>query len=51
MEFTPGVISHPVPFKAEIKPRSAHHEKLVRAIEEKFPWQESDANVLESLNG
>ncbi|EEU37635.1 uncharacterized protein NECHADRAFT_53484 [Fusarium vanettenii 77-13-4] len=27
IRFTPGVVSHPEPFKATIKPRSPHHEK------------------------
>ncbi|KAK7394040.1 hypothetical protein QQX98_013171 [Neonectria punicea] len=50
VQFTPGVVSHPAPFKAQIKPRSHHHEKLVRSVEQKFPWQESDATVLESMS-
>jgi len=49
IEFEPGVISHPVPFKTSIKPRSAHHEDLIRAIEHIDPWQESDAPILENL--
>ncbi|KPM36011.1 O-methylsterigmatocystin oxidoreductase [Neonectria ditissima] len=49
VQFTPGVVSHPAPFKAQIKPRSPQHEKLIRAVEQTFPWQESDAQVLESV--
>ncbi|GJC89981.1 O-methylsterigmatocystin oxidoreductase [Colletotrichum liriopes] len=49
IKFTPGVISHPAPFDISIKPRSPHHEKLIRAIEETYPWQPSDAKTLESL--
>ncbi|GKT97060.1 cytochrome P450 oxidoreductase [Colletotrichum tofieldiae] len=49
IKFTPGVISHPEPFDISIKPRSPHHEKLIRAIEETYPWQPSDAKTLESL--
>ncbi|KAH7253445.1 cytochrome P450 [Fusarium solani] len=48
--FTPGVVSHPEPFKATIMPRSPHHEKLIRSIEKVFPWEESDAGILESMN-
>lgn len=49
IRFTPGVVSHPEPFKATIKPRSNQHEKLIRSIEQTFPWQESDAMVLKSM--
>ncbi|KAI8240878.1 Multifunctional cytochrome P450 monooxygenase [Colletotrichum sp. SAR 10_96] len=45
-EFNPGVISHPAPFDVSIKPKSPHHEKLIRSIEDRFPWQESDAKDL-----
>ncbi|KAI8264873.1 Multifunctional cytochrome P450 monooxygenase [Colletotrichum sp. SAR11_239] len=44
--FNPGVISHPAPFDVSIKPKSPHHEKLIRSIEDRFPWQESDAKDL-----
>ncbi|KAH8666067.1 cytochrome P450 [Ilyonectria robusta] len=50
IRFTPGVVSHPEPFKAQIQPRSPHHEKLIRSIEQQFPWKESDSEVLESMN-
>lgn len=50
IRFTPGVVSHPEPFKAQIKPRSPHHEKLIRSIEQQFPWKKSDSEVLESMN-
>lgn len=49
IRFTPGVVSHPEPFNAVINPRSPHHEKLIRSIEQTFPWQESDARILESM--
>ncbi|KAF9872128.1 cytochrome p450 oxidoreductase [Colletotrichum karsti] len=47
MMFLPGIISHPAPFKVSITPRSPHHERLIRSIEEKFPWKESDAKDLQ----
>ncbi|KAH7139807.1 cytochrome P450 [Dactylonectria estremocensis] len=50
MQFTPGVVSHPEAFKAKIKPRSFQHERLIRSIEQRFPWEESDSKVLESMN-
>ncbi|KAM0424378.1 hypothetical protein ACHAPT_010526 [Fusarium lateritium] len=49
IRFTPGVVSHPEPFEAIIKPRSPHYEKLIRSIEQLFPWEDSDAGILESM--
>ncbi|KAF6811009.1 cytochrome p450 oxidoreductase [Colletotrichum plurivorum] len=49
VEFLPGVISHPADFETSIKPRSAHHEKLIRSIEETYPWVESDSKVLKRM--
>jgi cytochrome P450 len=49
VKFTSGVVSHPEPYKADIKPRSAQHEALIRGVEETHPWQESDSKVLESM--
>ncbi|KAK1988144.1 O-methylsterigmatocystin oxidoreductase [Colletotrichum cereale] len=49
VEPKPGVISHPAHFETSIKPRSPHHEKLIRSLEQTFPWQESDASVLERM--
>ncbi|KAL5501294.1 hypothetical protein ACEPAH_8554 [Sanghuangporus vaninii] len=49
VQFQPGIISHPVPYKISIKPRSAKHEALIRSIEEEYPFQESDAKELESI--
>ncbi|KAH7142853.1 cytochrome P450 [Dactylonectria estremocensis] len=46
LRFTPGVISHPEPFDASIKPRSPHHEGLIRSIEETFPWKTGDGELL-----
>ena len=48
-DFLPGVISHPSPFKCDIKPRSAGHEELIRRVEVEHPWPEhGDARYLES---
>ncbi|KAL1984336.1 hypothetical protein VTN96DRAFT_9294 [Rasamsonia emersonii] len=49
VEFLPGVISHPVPFKTSVEPRSPQHEALILSIEQDHPWEESDAKVLESI--
>lgn len=45
----PGVVSHPAPFRTAIKPRSPHHENLIRATEAAHPWEESDGKVLENI--
>ncbi|KAI1775377.1 putative cytochrome P450 oxidoreductase OrdA-like protein [Hypoxylon cercidicola] len=50
LHLEPGVISQPMPYKCLIKPRSPHHEKLIRSIEDRFPWEESDSKVLESIS-
>ena len=50
IKFQPGVVSHPVPYRNTITPRSAHHEELIRKIENMYPWQESDAKTLESMS-
>ncbi|GJC86306.1 multifunctional cytochrome P450 monooxygenase af510 [Colletotrichum liriopes] len=45
----PGAISHVAPYEATIKPRSPRHEQLIRSIEQRFPWQQSDAKGLEAV--
>lgn len=49
VEMLPGVISHPQPFETRITPRSAQHEKVVRAVEVEHPWKRSDADVLQII--
>ncbi|KFA66345.1 hypothetical protein S40285_01293 [Stachybotrys chlorohalonatus IBT 40285] len=49
ISFSPGGISHPKPFANDIRPRSAHHEKLIRSLEDKYPWRESDKKIMDSL--
>jgi hypothetical protein len=49
-EFLPGVISHPVPFKLRITPRSEGSEELVRAVEREVPWGEGDKELIEGVN-
>jgi cytochrome P450 len=49
VRFLPGVISHPAPFKTSVTPRSQKHEALIRSIEKIYPWQESDADILERV--
>jgi len=47
--FEPGLVSHPVPYRVSIQPRSKECEMLVRQAEEVFPWGKSDAPELEGL--
>lgn len=49
VKMTPGIVSHPEPFDTSIKPRSAHHERLIRSLEQTYPWEESDGKILESM--
>jgi cytochrome P450 len=49
IEFEPGMISHPIPYRTSIKPRSKMHEALIRKSEVEFPWEESDAKGLEGM--
>ncbi|OQU95549.1 hypothetical protein CLAIMM_01735 [Cladophialophora immunda] len=47
VDFDTGIISHPRPFKCDIKPRSASHEKLIRSVEIDHPSPEhGDAQYL-----
>ena len=46
VEFTPGTLSHPVEFRAEVKPRSARAEALIRSVEEEHPFTTSDAEAI-----
>ncbi|KAH8650446.1 hypothetical protein BGZ61DRAFT_487842 [Ilyonectria robusta] len=49
LQFTSGVISHSEPFEASIKPRSPHHEGMIRSIEETHPWKKGDGEALKRL--
>lgn len=48
-EFQAGVISHPLPWKYNITPRSAEHEALVLSVEADHPWEQSHAPALNNL--
>ncbi|KAF1837812.1 cytochrome P450 [Decorospora gaudefroyi] len=49
VQFTPGVVSHPMPYRVSVKPRSEQCKELIQKIEQVYPWRESDAKVMESL--
>lgn len=48
-EFQAGVISHPVPWKFNITPRSSAHKDLILSVEKLHPWEQSDAPELENI--
>jgi hypothetical protein len=49
IEFEPGVVSHPVPYRVSIEPRNDGCRELVKSAEELYPWGESDAKALGGL--
>ncbi|KAI4651751.1 hypothetical protein J4E93_001947 [Alternaria ventricosa] len=49
VEFEPGVVSHPKPYRVSIVPRSEKCRELVKQAEEVYPWGESDAEALKNL--
>lgn len=49
IRWEPGVVSHPAPYKAKVTPRGARYAELIRTVEGKYPWQDSDAEVLNSI--
>lgn len=50
IEFKPGIVSHPVPYRLSIKPRNERCRELIEKAEQLYPWGESDAQTLESMN-
>ncbi|KAF7586776.1 hypothetical protein BBP40_008346 [Aspergillus hancockii] len=49
-EFSPGIVSHPAPYRLRITPRSASHEALIRSVEVEHPWEESHAKELKKID-
>ncbi|KAF1813984.1 cytochrome P450 [Eremomyces bilateralis CBS 781.70] len=49
LKFEPGIVSHPIPYRTSINPRSDMHTKLIRAAEKEYPWEKSDAKALETV--
>jgi cytochrome P450 len=37
VQFLPGIISHPLPFKTSLEPRSSKHKELIRSLEKEHP--------------
>ncbi|KAE8379019.1 cytochrome P450 [Aspergillus bertholletiae] len=49
-EFSKGIISHPAPFELSIRVRSPDHERLIRTLEKRYPWETSHAEKLAEFN-
>ena len=47
VDFTPGILSHPVPFNAVLTPRSQAHEQLIANFEKTHPFGKGDSEILE----
>ncbi|OQE21680.1 hypothetical protein PENSTE_c011G00749 [Penicillium steckii] len=45
-DFTPGIISHPIPYTCRITPRSEEHRQLIVDFEKYNPFENSDADDL-----
>lgn len=49
LKFEPGVVSHPIPYKASITPRSKEHAQIIKEAEKQYPWDKSDAEALKTI--
>ncbi|KAH7351485.1 cytochrome P450 [Pyrenochaeta sp. MPI-SDFR-AT-0127] len=49
LKFEPGVVSHPIPYRTSVVPRSEMHRELIKKAEADFPWQPSDADALKTV--
>ncbi|KIW18489.1 hypothetical protein PV08_02777 [Exophiala spinifera] len=47
-KFLGGIISHPEPFEAKFEPRDAQREKLIRQVEERYPWGKGDGDYFKN---
>ncbi|OQE44817.1 hypothetical protein PENCOP_c002G06270 [Penicillium coprophilum] len=47
--FQPGIISHPSPFRVQIRPRSEHARVLIRSVEVEEPWLKGDSDVFDDI--
>lgn len=49
VKFEPGVVSHPVPYRTSIVPRSEAYRKLILKSGEEVGYEESDAEALKTV--
>jgi len=47
VKFLPGVVSHPAPYVNRIEARRAKHAEMIRGLERRYPWRESDWKTAE----
>jgi hypothetical protein len=50
LKFERGAISHPVPYRASIEPRSEKHAEVIKQAELEYPWEKSDDEALKTMN-
>ena len=49
VKMEPGVVSHPAPYRNSIRIRSKQCGELLRRVEQRWPWRDSDADVLRQI--
>jgi len=49
IDFEPGIVSHPKPYRISIEPRSEVHKELIKSVKQLYPYEESDAKELENV--
>lgn len=49
VRFSPGILSHPEPFRASVRARSPGHEGLIRQVERTHPWERGSAGELDPV--
>ena len=47
----PGVLMYPGEFGVRVEVRGEQAEALIRGVEREWPWEESDAGLLEKVEG
>ncbi|KAJ5356014.1 Cytochrome P450 E-class group I [Penicillium concentricum] len=47
--FQPGMISHPSPFRVQIRPRSEHAQMLIRSVDTEEPWLKGDSEIFDDI--
>ncbi|KAJ5757214.1 Cytochrome P450 E-class group I [Penicillium nucicola] len=47
--FLPGIISHPIPFQVNIRPRTEHCEMLIDTIKTEDPWMKGDSDIFDAI--
>lgn len=46
----PGILTYPTEFAFQVKPRTEEHVSLIKDMEQLYPWEESDAKHLDSID-